>query len=56
VKKYFIDRKIPRERRNDYPVLAGGNHILWIAGLRMDDRCKIDESTRKVLKIELLLA
>ena len=49
---FFIDRKIPKERKDRIPLLCNGNgDILWIVGLRCDDRYKVTPDTRKTLTI-----
>ena len=32
LKDFFIDRKVPRPERDDVPVLAAGNEIIWVVG------------------------
>jgi len=56
VKNFFINNKIPREIRRKTPVLVSKDTIVWIVGHRIDERAKITQQTRNVLKIELLLA
>lgn len=56
VKKLFIDRKIPKERRQRIPILLTRGRIIWIAGLHMGELSKITTKTRNLLKMELLLA
>ena len=56
VKDFFINNKIPREIRPKTPVLVSKDTIVWIVGHRIDERAKITQQTRNVLKIELLLA
>ncbi len=56
VKKFFINNKIPREIRRKTPVLVSRNTIVWIVGHRIDERAKVIQQTRNVLKIELFLA
>ena len=34
IKEVFIDGKLPREERASYPLLAMGNEVLWVPGLR----------------------
>ncbi len=53
VKDFFIDYKVPKNVRKSIPILVGGNQIAWIAGLRIDDRVKITEATKKVLRVEM---
>jgi tRNA(Ile)-lysidine synthase len=52
VKKFFIDRKVPRRERSRIPLVVCGDHIVWIAGQRLDDRVRITSSTRSVLRAE----
>lgn len=49
IKKFFIDRKIPRDQRTSIPLLADANGIVWVVGLSIDDRVKITKTTRKVV-------
>ena len=53
IKKFFIDEKVPRQKRWLVPVLYDGNGVVWVCGLRIDDRVKITCSTRKVLHLKL---
>ena len=56
VKDFFINNKIPKEVRRRTPVLVSENAIVWIVGHRIDERAKVTQQTRNVLKIELFLA
>ncbi|MFH0725978.1 MAG: tRNA lysidine(34) synthetase TilS [Pseudomonadota bacterium] len=56
LKKFFIDHKIPLSRRAKCPVLLSAGRIIWVMGLRIDERFKVTPSTKKILKIELRLA
>ncbi len=56
LKKYFIDHKIPRERRRDYPLVVSGGEIIWIAGLRRSERARVGPGSAAILKLELLVA
>jgi len=51
VKDFLINIKIPREERRRILVLLNQNRIIWILGHRIDDRVKITQQTRNVLKI-----
>ena len=53
LKDYFIDKKVPRDRRDEIPLIALGQEILWIVGFTINDNYKIDNYTNKILKIEL---
>jgi tRNA(Ile)-lysidine synthase len=56
LKKFFIDHKIPLPLRARCPVLLSENRIIWVMGLRIDERFKVTPTTKKILKIELRLA
>ena len=45
LKKFFIDAKVPADRRNAIPLLACGNEILWIFGVRRSNIAPIDKNT-----------
>jgi tRNA(Ile)-lysidine synthase len=53
LKDFFISQKIPREERGHAPLLMSGDDILWVIGYRIDERYKITESTKNVLKISV---
>ena len=50
--RYFIDEKIPRQLREEIPLVADGGHIVWIVGRRIREYYKIKESTKRYLKLE----
>ena len=50
---FFIDEKIEIFHRSRIPLLVGGGHVIWIVGHRIDDRFKVTDKTRKILKIEV---
>ena len=54
LKEYLIDHKIPRAEREKIPVLVDKNNgILWIIGLRMDERFRAKEDTKRRLVIKV---
>jgi tRNA(Ile)-lysidine synthase len=48
---FFIDIKLPVTEKKRRLVLVSGEHIVWLAGLRPDERFKVTESTTKVLRV-----
>ena len=38
LKDFFIDRKVPRPERDDVPVLAAGNEVIWVVGYRASEK------------------
>jgi tRNA(Ile)-lysidine synthase len=51
VKDVFIDLKIPKEERDSRLIVADDENIIWLEGYRINDKYKINESTKKILKI-----
>lgn len=49
---FMIDAKIPRAWRQRVPIICSPEHILWVAGWRIDERVKVTENTRQVLRLE----
>jgi len=53
VKKFLMNRKMPRDERYNCPVLMDKEKILWVVGHRIDESVKVTSSTQKVLKAEI---
>jgi len=51
--KFFKDEKYSQLDKERQWLLCNGNDILWVVGKRMDERFKITEETRTILKIAL---
>lgn len=50
---FFIDARVPRALRHRIPLVVNPYHIVWVAGLRIDDRVRITAATKRVVVIEL---
>lgn len=50
---FFVDEKIPRDERDIVPLLISSGDIVWVVGKRLDDRFKVDNKTKRVLKCEI---
>jgi tRNA(Ile)-lysidine synthase len=48
---FFIDIKLSVTDKKRQQVLVSEEHIIWLAGLRPDERFKVTESTKKVLRV-----
>ncbi len=54
VKDFFIDNKIPKGCRDLIPILVDSeDQIIWIMGMRLDDRVKINFDTKKMLCVKI---
>jgi len=54
VSDYFIDEKVPIHLKATTPILVNGNgDIVWIVGMRQDNRYKLTAATKKVAIFEL---
>lgn len=51
LRRYFIDEKIPAEKRDQQMVLAEGSHILWVAGGRISEAYKVTSCTKRILVV-----
>ncbi|MFO7583964.1 MAG: tRNA lysidine(34) synthetase TilS [Anaerolineales bacterium] len=49
----FVNLKIPKRLRKNWPVLCVGDEIAWVVGLRMGERFKVTAATRRVLHLQI---
>lgn len=54
LKAYFITEKIPRQKRDEMPLLTQEEHVLWIPGYRISEAYKVDDDTRMILQVEMI--
>ena len=52
VSDFLTDLKISSSERKDQLVLTNRNQIVWIVGLRIDDRFKLNSKTKKIYKLK----
>jgi tRNA(Ile)-lysidine synthase len=51
VSDFLIDLKIDAPQKNTQLVLGDSEGILWLVGLRIDDKVKLKSDTKKILKV-----
>ena len=51
LKDYMIAEKIPKIARDQIPLLAEGEHVLWLVGYRISEYYKVDENTKRILQV-----
>lgn len=53
LKRYFIEKKIPKEERGQILLIAEGSHVLWVIGYRISAGYKVTEATKTILQIKI---
>nr|WP_321355955.1 tRNA lysidine(34) synthetase TilS [uncultured Draconibacterium sp.] len=53
VSDFFIDQKMPLHEKENTWLLCSGKKIVWIIGQRLDNRFKVTDATKQVLKIQI---
>ena len=50
---FFVDAKVPRDERDQVPIMVSGDDIIWVAGHRADERFRISDDTSKFLRLDI---
>nr|WP_272509088.1 tRNA lysidine(34) synthetase TilS [Clostridium ganghwense] len=53
LKDLFIDLKIPKDERDNIPLICFGEEIAWVVGYRISNKFKTDENTQNILQIKI---
>lgn len=53
VSRFLIDQKVPLHEKQNVWVLESRQKILWVIGMRLDDRFKLSENTEQYLKLSM---
>ena len=48
---YFIDRKIAVFQKKRIPILSDSEKIVWVCGQRLDDRVRVNDTSKNVFKL-----
>jgi tRNA(Ile)-lysidine synthase len=48
---FFVDAKVPRQERSRVPLVVAAGQIAWVVGHRVDDRFRVTDSTRRLLRL-----
>ena len=49
---FMVDSRIPRSWRDRVPLICSPEQILWVVGWRIDDRAKVTENTKDILRLQ----
>ncbi len=50
--EFMIDAKIPQAWRQRVPIVCSPEQIIWVVGWRIDERAKVSQKTKKVLRLK----
>ncbi|TET54014.1 MAG: tRNA lysidine(34) synthetase TilS [Actinobacteria bacterium] len=50
---FFVDLKVPRHQRDSIAIVEDSEKIIWVVGFEIDERVKVDEKTKSILRIEI---
>lgn len=53
IQDFFVDEKVPRDERDAIPLIVSGENIIWVIGYRGDERFKVTDETKRVLRLEV---
>ncbi|MEI8131152.1 MAG: tRNA lysidine(34) synthetase TilS [Leptolinea sp.] len=53
ISDYRVNRKVPRQARKNWPIIASGQAIVWIPGYGMSEVAAVTNQTRLVVQISL---
>lgn len=53
VQDFFTDAKVPRSERLRVPLVFSGQHLIWVAGYRVDDRVRVTKESQQLVILEL---
>lgn len=51
---FFIDKKLPIQKKENIWLLTSNKKIVWVIGQRIDDRFKITDSTKNIYLVKLI--
>ncbi len=53
LKDFLMDRKVPQDVRDRIPIVTCGSDVVWVGGMRLDERYQVTERTTQVVRLRL---
>ena len=53
VKEFFINQKIDVLRKKEIPIVCNGDEIVWIAGMRLDERYRVHKTCKRIYRLKV---
>ena len=53
LKDLFMDLKIPKDKRDEIPLICFGDDIGWVVGYRISEKFKVSKNTENILQISI---
>ncbi len=53
VRRFMGERGVPREERSNVPLVVHGDEVVWVAGIEIADRYKVQPSTKRRVRLSL---
>ncbi|MEZ0395973.1 MAG: tRNA lysidine(34) synthetase TilS [Anaerolineales bacterium] len=50
---FFVNVKLPRRARSNWPLVCAGERIVWVPGFRLAHTARVTRGTRRLLKLHL---
>jgi tRNA(Ile)-lysidine synthase len=54
LREFMVDAKISRSWRGRIPIVCSPQQIIWVVGWRIDDRGKVTEASKEILRLEFV--
>jgi tRNA(Ile)-lysidine synthase len=54
IARFLIDQKLSVSQKESVWVLESEKKIIWVVGMRIDDRYKVTNKTKQICKIHLI--